>query len=105
MTNKYSFKRSDRVGDLIFREVSNLVQTQVKDPRIENTVITRVEISDNMKIAKIFYRNLVPSSNQPELEKGFEKASGFLRSSLASNLSLKRVPSLTFIYDELDIHD
>ena len=58
-----------------------------------------------MKIAKIFYRNLIPSSNQPELEKGFKKASGFLRSSLASNLSLKRVPSLTFIYDELDIYD
>ena len=90
---------------MCIRDSSNLVQTQVKDPRIENTVITRVEISDNMKIAKIFYRNLIPSSNQSELEKGFKKASGFLRSSLASNLSLKRVPSLTFIYDELDIHD
>ena len=40
-----------------------------------------------------------------DAEKGFKKASGFLRSSLASNLSLKRVPSLTFIYDELDIYD
>ena len=104
MTNKYSFKRSDRIADLIFREISNLVQTQVKDPRLENTVITKVEMSDNMKIAKIFYRNLT-SSDQADLEKGFKKASGFLRSSLARNLSLKRVPSLTFIYDELSIYD
>lgn len=105
MRNKYSFKRSDRVGDLIFREVSNLVQTQVKDPRIENTVITKVEMSNNMKVAKIFYRNLISSTNQTELEEGFKKASGFLRSSLASNLSLKRVPSLIFIYDKMNIYD
>ena len=90
---------------LYFREISNLVQTQVKDPRLENTVITKVEMSDNMKIAKIFYRNLISSSDQAELEKGFKKASGFLRSSLARNLSLKRVPSLIFIFDELNIYD
>tara|TARA_E500000081_G_scaffold14052_1_gene17159 strand:- start:83 stop:400 length:318 start_codon:yes stop_codon:yes gene_type:complete len=105
LTNKYSFKRSDRIADLIFREISNLLQTQVKDPRLENTVITKVEMSDNMKIAKIFYRNLITSSDQADLEKGFKKASGFLRSSLARNLSLKRVPSLIFIYDELNIYD
>ncbi|MDC2994091.1 30S ribosome-binding factor RbfA [SAR86 cluster bacterium] len=105
MTNKYSFKRSDRIADLIFREISNLVQAQVKDPRLENTVITKVEMSDNMKTAKIFYRNLISSTDQAELEKGFIKASGFLRSSLARNLSLKRVPSLIFIFDELNIYD
>ena len=105
MTNKYSFKRSDRIADLILRETSRLVQTQVKDPRLESAVITKVEMSDNMKIAKIFYRNLISSTDHKELEKGFKKASGFFRSSLARNLSLKRIPSLIFIFDELSIYD
>jgi ribosome-binding factor A len=58
-----------------------------------------------MKVAKIFYRNLISSTDQAELEKGFKKASGFLRSSVAKNLSLKRVPSLIFIFDVLSIYD
>jgi ribosome-binding factor A len=62
-------------------------------------------MSDNMKVAKIFYRNLISSADQTELEKGFKKASGFLRSSVAKNLSLKRVPSLIFIFDVLSIYD
>ncbi|MDR5172907.1 30S ribosome-binding factor RbfA [Methylobacillus flagellatus] len=91
------FSRSDRVAEQIQRELADLLQFEVKDPRVSSMVtVTEVEISGDMAHAKIYY---TAPQGTPELQKGLEKTAGFLRSQLAKRLLLRTVPQLHFSYD------
>lgn len=95
------FSRSDRVAEQIRRELADLLQFEVKDPRVGMVTITEVEVSGDMAHAKIFYSAPVQDkpSAQAELQKGLEKSAGFLRSQLGKRMMLRTVPQLHFIYD------
>lgn len=90
------FSRSDRVAEQIQRELADLLQFEVKDPRIGMVTITEVEVSGDMAHAKIYYSAHAAST---ELQKGLEKSAGFLRSQLGKRMLLRTVPQLHFIYD------
>lgn len=90
------FSRSDRVAEQIQRELADLLQFEVKDPRIGMVTITEVEVSGDMAHAKIYYSAHAAST---ELQKGLEKSAGFLRSQLGKRMLLRMVPQLHFIYD------
>lgn len=95
------FSRSDRVAEQVRRELADLLQFEVKDPRIDMVTITEVEVSGDMAHAKIFYSAPVQDNSQAmaELQKGLEKSAGFLRSQLGKRMLLRTVPQLHFIYD------
>ena len=90
------FSRSDRVAEQMQRELADLLQFEVKDPRVGMVTITEVQVSGDLAHAKIFYS---AQENSPELQKGLEKSAGFLRSQLAKRLLLRTVPQLHFSYD------
>jgi len=90
------FSRSDRVAEQIQRELADLLQFEVKDPRIGMVTITEVEVSGDMAHAKIYYS---AKEGTVELQKGLEKSAGFLRSQLGKRMLLRTVPQLHFIYD------
>jgi len=95
------FSRSDRVAEQIQRELADLLQFEIKDPRVQHVTITAVEVSGDMSHAKIFYSAPQQSKeNFRELQRGLEKSSGFLRTQLAKRLLLRTVPQLHFVYDE-----
>ncbi|MCB5185431.1 30S ribosome-binding factor RbfA [Methylobacillus gramineus] len=90
------FSRSDRVAEQIQREMADLLQFEVKDPRVGMVTVTEVEVTGDMAHAKIYY---TASAGTAELQKGLEKTAGFLRSQLAKRLLLRTVPQLHFVYD------
>lgn len=90
------FSRSDRVAEQIQRELADLLQFEVKDPRIGMVTITEVEVSGDMSHAKIYYS---AAEGAKELQIGLEKSSGFLRTQLSKRLLLRTVPQLHFVYD------
>ncbi|MCB5190068.1 30S ribosome-binding factor RbfA [Methylobacillus arboreus] len=90
------FSRSDRVAEQIQRELADLLQFEVKDPRVGMVTVTEVEVSGDMAHAKIYY---TAPAGSAELQKGLEKTAGFLRSQLAKRLLLRTVPQLHFVYD------
>jgi ribosome-binding factor A len=90
------FSRSDRVAEQIQRELADLLQFEVKDPRIGMVTITEVEVSGDMSHAKIYYS---VAEGTKELQVGLEKSSGFLRTQLSKRLLLRTVPQLHFVYD------
>lgn len=90
------FSRSDRVAEQIQRELADLLQFEVKDPRIGMVTLTEVEVSGDMAHAKIYYS---AKAGTAELQKGLEKSAGFLRSQLGKRMLLRTVPQLHFIYD------
>ncbi len=93
--------RIERVNNLIRREISGLLQRQVKDPRLGNFVIvTEVSASTDLRYAKIFVSCISSAGKKQEMLSGLAAASGFLRNELARRLKLRRIPELSFQWDD-----
>ena len=95
--------RSDKVGDLLKKEISLIVINQIKDPRLKNINITAVKVSDDIGIATVFYTVIGESINKSESsidEKILNKFSGMIRSNLAKQIKIRRVPKIQFRFDE-----
>ena len=90
------FSRSHRVAEQMQRELADLLQFEVKDPRVSMVTITAVEVTGDMAHGKIFYSASKPSD---ALQQGLEKSAGFLRTQLAKRMLLRTVPQLHFVYD------
>jgi ribosome-binding factor A len=94
-------RRSERTSKLIQREISELLEREVNDPRLCKFIsVTEVTLSPDLKHAKIFVSTLGTEINKEDLLAGFNKASGFLRKELAAHLRLKQIPQLSFCYDD-----
>jgi ribosome-binding factor A len=94
-------RRSERTSKLIQREISELLEREVNDPRLCKFIsVTEVTLSPDLKHAKIFVSTLGTEINKEDLLAGFNNASGFLRKELAAHLRLKQIPQLSFCYDD-----
>ncbi len=95
-----NFKRSDRISDLIVKELSQMiVRGEIKDPRARLAFITGAKVSDNLSVANIFFSVMEDSADKNEVLKGLESAKGFMRTALAKRLKLRRIPELNFMFD------
>lgn len=96
--------RRARVGDQIRQELMNMIlRGEVKDPRAQSAVVHRVELSPDLKYAKVFVRLLEPDANaaqKKEVVKGLTRAGAFLRSQIARRLKLRFAPELRFSWDD-----
>lgn len=96
------FQRSRRVEERIQRLLSDVIRTQLRDPRVEGVVITHVRVSRDLGVAWIYYSSYEGDGQlNPALQTGLDRASGFLRSHLARELSTRTVPELRFCHDDL----
>ena len=92
--------RIERVNNLIRHEVSELLQRQVKDPRLGGFItVTEVSTSLDLRYAKIFVSGIGGEEEKQATLSGLVAASGFLRNELAKRLGLRRVPELRFHWD------
>ncbi len=94
-----TFKRADRVADLIKAELSDILLRRIRDPRIEFVTITDVKMSADLRSAKIYFVQLGKDRLDADLEAGFEKARGFLKRELGKRLRLRYMPEVLFLYD------
>src|SRR4030066_743481 len=94
-------RRSERTGKLIQRVISALLEREVNDPRLSKFVsVTEVTLSPDLMHAKVYVSTLGSEMNKEDLLAGFDKASGFLRKELAAHLRLRKIPELSFHYDD-----
>ena len=89
--------RTERVNELMRRELVLLLKQETKDPRLKQVVITDVIVSRDLNSAKIFFS--VDEDSIKSVASLLNKASGFFRSSLSKTLDLRHTPTLSFIYD------
>ncbi|MDE2234149.1 MAG: 30S ribosome-binding factor RbfA [Gammaproteobacteria bacterium] len=94
------YQRSSRVAQQLQRELSDLIRRQIKDPRVHMVTITQVDVSPDLKNAKILFSVLGAESPQPEAAAALNHAAGFLRHALGRILRLRSIPELHFIYDD-----
>jgi ribosome-binding factor A len=95
-----SFKRADRVAELIRADMSEIINKEVKDPRLHSVTITSVKISDDLRNAKIFFVEMGKDECSDEVNAGLSKAAGFIRRELGKRLQLRSVPELMFVHDD-----
>ena len=94
------YSRSDRVGGLIQKVLAELLQKQIKDPRLARTTITGVKVSNDLRIAKIYFSTTADETSRQLILEGFKQACGFIKRELAQQLNLRYMPDLKFFYDE-----
>jgi ribosome-binding factor A len=94
------FKRADRVGGQVKKELSDLLRKEVRDPRLDAVTIIAVDLSDDLRSARVFFSVAQEEEARVSALAGFKSASGYLKRGLSSRLGLKYVPELRFIYDE-----
>ena len=92
------YKRTDRIGDQIKMEVADIVAKKIKDPRVGFVTITAVEISDDLRHAKIFVA-IQKDQDEKQTFIGLRKATAFVRGELARRLRLRYIPELIFLPD------
>jgi len=92
--------RIERVNSLIRHEISQLLQRQVKDPRLGTFVtVTEVSASPDLRYAKIFISRIGSEVEKQETLSALTAASGFFRKELSRCLRLRRIPELSFQWD------
>jgi ribosome-binding factor A len=92
-------QRTDRVGDQIRRELSELIQREMRDPRVSLVTVTQVEVSADFRHANVRVSALGAEDARAGALKALESARGFLRRELAQRLSLRVTPELRFFLD------
>lgn len=101
------FSRTRRVADQIQRQLAELIQMELGDPRVGMVTVTGVEVTHEFEHARVYFTVLDENLADKEKAKqsieastqALNKAAGFLRSALAKRLKLRTTPKLTFIYD------
>ncbi len=93
-----SFQRSDRIAEEIHRMLAEIIQLEVRDPRLQQTSITRVEVTKDLSYAKVFFGFLTELAKPKDADQ-LNKAAGFFRSQLARRLTARTVPELRFEVD------
>jgi ribosome-binding factor A len=97
--------RPDRVGDQIRETLSELLSRgTVHDPGIGFITLTRVKVSADLQVAKVFYTSLGDDKARRETSRALERATPFFRRHVGARLQLRRVPELEFRFDESIAH-
>jgi ribosome-binding factor A len=94
-----AYKRADRVNALLQRELGTLISEELRDPRIAFPTVTAVEITDDLRSAKVHVSVLGDDEAASNTMKALEDAKPFLRRELGSRTDLRFVPELTFVSD------
>jgi ribosome-binding factor A len=92
-------RRADRVGDLILREIADLLMTRVKDPRVKKVTVTGIVVSKDLRYAKVFYSLIGNEQEITEAQKGLESATGFIKREIGLRMDLKYIPEIVFRHD------
>jgi ribosome-binding factor A len=92
-------RRASRVGDLILREIADLLMTRVKDPRVKKTTVTGILVSKDLRYARVYYSLIGDEQEILEAQRGLDSAKGFIKREIALRMDLKYVPDLVFKHD------
>jgi ribosome-binding factor A len=93
-------RRQDQLGELIGQELSDLIHNRLKDPRVGFASITGVEVSGDLRHAKVFVSVMGSADDQQATMRALDHAGGFLRHELAQRLTIRYTPELVFRLDE-----
>lgn len=91
--------KTERLGNMLHREISNILMTEVKDKDLNFVTITKVDLSPDLSYAKVYFTTL--NEDKEKVKKDINNAKGFIRSLLMKKkIEMRVIPELNFVYDE-----
>ena len=94
-------RRIERINEFLLREISLLLERQLKDPRLHSLIsVTRIDTSKDLRHARVYISVLGDESTKAEALHGLSAATGYVKRHLGDVLPLKNIPSLTFTLDD-----
>jgi ribosome-binding factor A len=93
-------KRTERVGPLIFEEVSRVLRNRLSDPRLVGLTFTKVKMTADLKIARVYFSVIGGPEQVEAAKKALAGAKGVFKGAISRNLSLRYMPDLQFYYDQ-----
>ena len=88
----------------MLRSLNSLLRFESKDPRLSGVSLTAVDLSRDLSVARVYFSMLNPDDDPGPAQDGLERAAGFLRSKLGSELTVRHVPELRFHHDDSIAH-
>lgn len=92
--------RTQRVAELIKRELALLIPRELDDPRTHKITLTSAEVARDLKSARVYFSLLAGSAEAEPVTAALNHAAGYLRHALKQRLALRSVPALRFYFDE-----
>ena len=97
MPNEFTINKKVEVK--IQRILSELLSLKVSDPRLKNVIISEVKVTKDISTAKVYFLILNQQNKAKQIESILRKATGFFKKEMSTQLNLKKLPHLIFIYD------
>ncbi len=94
------YARSERVNDQVQRDLSEIIRSELKDPRVGMVTITGVEVTPDYAHATVFFTLMDGKKSVEDTLFGLRKSAGYLRSALGKRIKIHQIPELHFKYDE-----
>lgn len=92
--------RSNRIGEQMKKELSDIIGRKLKDPRVGFVTVTDVAVTGDLQQATVYISVLGDEKQREDTLKGLEKAKGFMRSEVGQRIRLRKTPELFFEFDE-----
>ncbi|MDD4939342.1 MAG: 30S ribosome-binding factor RbfA [Candidatus Omnitrophica bacterium] len=91
--------RQEKVSEALKQEISSIIQSELKDPRLGFITITRVEITHDLRYAKVFFSVLGQEEDYKKTKEALDSGLGFIRRLIAQRIRLRFVPEISFKED------
>lgn len=97
------FSRTSRIGEVIMRELAQMIQQEVSDPRVGMVTVSHVDVTSDLKYAKVYVTRLNGVESDQDIDEcitGLTNAAGFLKRGIAKRVEIRTIPELRFHYDK-----
>ena len=88
-----------RYNSLFVKEISSILQNEVKDPDLKFVTVTDCEITNDLSFAKV-YVTVLNDEKRKDIMKSLDGAKSFIRGEISKRVEIRHTPELRFIYDE-----
>jgi ribosome-binding factor A len=92
--------RVERIAEQIREEVSQIVASEVSDPRVGLITVTRVKVTPDLSLARVYWTSMADTAERKVTVKALARAAPYVRHLLSSRLTLRRSPEVHFIFDQ-----
>lgn len=97
-------RRLARVNSQLQREITRILRSEVRDPRVGTPIVTEVRVTSDLSYARVFVRLAGSSGERDQAMKGLAASAAFIRGSLGAELHIRRLPELRFVEDTSHEH-
>lgn len=93
------YKRADRVAAVIHEELGKMLLMDMKDPDVANVTVIKVEMTDDLHYAKVYYSVLGDDEKLEAAKKALERSRGFIRTEIGRRIKIRLTPEISFVHD------